>query len=287
MQNTFDIKQRHKPNWRSTTEVCCATHSKGVCLFPGDGGSPWCWPHLLWQWLWYGHQNEAYVEEGDCGGENHYQRIAVSLGQVGSNGRTGDQAGCKRSRYLQGRDRGKLSDSVPIKSPADYAICLEVFKQCSPGLKGPYQTVRRTPLMFLCDVSHISKYYRKRDSEDTRHWDDSKVPPKQNIGCGSYFSHLLLMRKQKEGIICFSHHGLIFISGMGAHVKKTVSSKKDLRPQTSDNAPIRGALRKDNRPWEDRQRRENRTEDGEWLHLLSDRAQESKRMCLRLDYGPK
>lgn len=47
----------------------------------------------------------------------------------------------------------------------------------------------------------------------------------------------------------FTHHGLIFISGMGAHVKKTVSSKKDLRPQTSDNAPIRGALRKDKRPW--------------------------------------
>lgn len=54
---------------------------------------------------------------------------------------------------------------------------------------------------------------------------------------------------------------------MGAHVKKTVSSKKDLRPQTSDNAPIRGALRKDNRPWEDK---DNRREDGECLHLLTD-----------------
>lgn len=47
----------------------------------------------------------------------------------------------------------------------------------------------------------------------------------------------------------FTYHGLIFISGMGAHVKKTVSSKKDLRPQTSDSAPMRGALRNDNRPW--------------------------------------
>lgn len=47
----------------------------------------------------------------------------------------------------------------------------------------------------------------------------------------------------------FTYHGLIFISGMGAHVKKTVSSKKDLRPQTSDRAPMRGALRNDNRPW--------------------------------------
>lgn len=36
---------------------------------------------------------------------------------------------------------------------------------------------------------------------------------------------------------------------MGAQVKKTVSSRKDLRPHTSDNAPISGALRNDNRPW--------------------------------------
>lgn len=45
-----------------------------------------------------------------------------------------------------------------------------------------------------------------------------------------------------------TYHGLIFISGMGAHVKKTVSSKKDFRPHTSDSAPISGALRNDNRP---------------------------------------
>lgn len=44
---------------------------------------------------------------------------------------------------------------------------------------------------------------------------------------------------------------------MGAHVKKTVSSRKDLRPQTSDRAPMRGALRKDSRPWEDGRRGEN------------------------------
>jgi len=52
-----------------------------------------------------------------------------------------------------------------------------------------------------------------------------------------------------ELLVFCTHHGLIFISGMGAHVKKTVSSKKDLRPHTSDNAPISGALRNDNRPW--------------------------------------
>lgn len=45
-----------------------------------------------------------------------------------------------------------------------------------------------------------------------------------------------------------TYHGLIFIKGIGAHVKNTVSSKKDFRPQTSERAPIRGALRKDNKP---------------------------------------
>ena len=36
---------------------------------------------------------------------------------------------------------------------------------------------------------------------------------------------------------------------MGIHVKKTVTRRKDLRPHTSDRAPIKGALRKDKRPW--------------------------------------
>ena len=34
-------------------------------------------------------------------------------------------------------------------------------------------------------------------------------------------------------------------------VKKTVTSRKDLRPQTSERAPISGAHRKDNIPWKE------------------------------------
>lgn len=45
-----------------------------------------------------------------------------------------------------------------------------------------------------------------------------------------------------------TYHGLIFINGIGAHVKNTVSSKKDFRPQTSERAPMSGALRKESRP---------------------------------------
>ena len=46
-----------------------------------------------------------------------------------------------------------------------------------------------------------------------------------------------------------TYHGLNLRSGMGIHVKKTVTRRKDLRPHTSERAPIKGALRKDKRPW--------------------------------------
>ena len=54
------------------------------------------------------------------------------------------------------------------------------------------------------------------------------------------------------------------MSGMGVHVKKTVSSRKDFRPHTSDSAPIRGALRNDNSPCEERHRGEE-SEEGTQL----------------------
>ena len=60
-----------------------------------------------------------------------------------------------------------------------------------------------------------------------------------------------------------AHHGLIFMSGIGAHVKKTVSRRKDFRPHTSDSAPIRGALRNDSRPCEERHRGEE-SEETQW-----------------------
>jgi hypothetical protein len=45
-----------------------------------------------------------------------------------------------------------------------------------------------------------------------------------------------------------THHVLIVMRGMGAQVKKTVIRRKNLRPHTSDSAPISGALRKDSSP---------------------------------------
>ncbi len=51
-----------------------------------------------------------------------------------------------------------------------------------------------------------------------------------------------------------SYQWLIDIKGIGAHVKNTVTSRKNLRPHTSDNAPIRGALRKDNIPYKTKER---------------------------------
>lgn len=41
---------------------------------------------------------------------------------------------------------------------------------------------------------------------------------------------------------------LIVISGIGAHVKKTVIRRKNFLPQTSESAPINGALKNDKIP---------------------------------------
>lgn len=50
-----------------------------------------------------------------------------------------------------------------------------------------------------------------------------------------------------------THQGLIRMRGIGAQVKNTVKRRKDFRPQTSDNAPMRGALRNDNIPYRSKQ----------------------------------
>lgn len=44
--------------------------------------------------------------------------------------------------------------------------------------------------------------------------------------------------------------------GMGAQVKKTVMSRKNFRPQTSESAPISGALKKDNKPCKEKEENE-------------------------------
>lgn len=45
-----------------------------------------------------------------------------------------------------------------------------------------------------------------------------------------------------------NHQVLMLINGSGAHVKATVISKKNLRPHTSDSAPINGADKNDKIP---------------------------------------
>ena len=44
------------------------------------------------------------------------------------------------------------------------------------------------------------------------------------------------------------HQLLTIMRGMGAQVKKTVTRRKNLRPQMSERAPISGAERKERRP---------------------------------------
>lgn len=56
--------------------------------------------------------------------------------------------------------------------------------------------------------------------------------------------------KCKNPILKFvqTYHVLIVINGIGAHVKNTVINKKNFLPHTSDNAPINGADKNDNKP---------------------------------------
>lgn len=104
----FPVFQK-RPEDLSTRTCCVITHSKRVGLLPGDGRSPRRRPHLLRQGLRHGHQDEADVQEGDGRGQDHHQRVAVGLGQVGSDGRAGDQAGCEGSRYLREGEKVKRS----------------------------------------------------------------------------------------------------------------------------------------------------------------------------------
>lgn len=46
----------------------------------------------------------------------------------------------------------------------------------------------------------------------------------------------------------YTHHELIDMSGIGAHVKKTVMRRKNFLPHTSDSAPISGADKKEKIP---------------------------------------
>ena len=51
------------------------------------------------------------------------------------------------------------------------------------------------------------------------------------------------------------HHVLMWINGIGAQVKNTVTSKKNFRPHTSDKAPTSGALKNDNNPYEEKKKK--------------------------------
>lgn len=46
-----------------------------------------------------------------------------------------------------------------------------------------------------------------------------------------------------------SYHGLNLNNGIGTQVNPTVSRTNDFLPQTSDRAPMRGALRNDKNPY--------------------------------------
>ena len=59
---------------------------------------------------------------------------------------------------------------------------------------------------------------------------------------------LMFLKINQWRTMSFTYHGENRMSGIGAQVNVTVRSRNGLRPQTSDKAPIRGALRKDKIP---------------------------------------
>lgn len=61
------------------------------------------------------------------------------------------------------------------------------------------------------------------------------------------FKVLRLISGEKQFRV-ITYHGLNCRRGIGMQVKKTVTRRKDLRPQTSERAPISGAHKKDNIP---------------------------------------
>ena len=65
-----------------------------------------------------------------------------------------------------------------------------------------------------------------------------------------------------------TYHGFMRNNGIGKHVKNTVSNKNDLRPQTSDNAPINGAERNDKKPLKYRKEKKSKLRKRLFLYLL-------------------
>jgi hypothetical protein len=53
---------------------------------------------------------------------------------------------------------------------------------------------------------------------------------------------------KRASVIYFTHHELIDMSGIGAHVKNTVMRRKNFLPHTSERAPMRGADKKEKMP---------------------------------------
>lgn len=70
----------------------------------------------------------------------------------------------------------------------------------------------------------------------------------------TYLNRQIRREEKKKNRTRNTYHVLIFMNGMGRHVKNTVMNRKNLRPHRSDKAPIRGALRKDNKPCQGRER---------------------------------
>ncbi len=165
-------------------------YSERVGLLPGDGRSPCAEPHLVGQRLWDSQQDEADVGQSDESRHQHHQVIAVAGRQVRSDGRAGDQTRCERRRNLDA-DRNRTHLSSWVKDTESRSCRRNILKQLHWDLRlwnlskmlfifnkrASYESVRRAPLMLICNVCDVSEDYRESDGKRSGHWDHGKVPP--------------------------------------------------------------------------------------------------------------
>lgn len=192
------------------------THSKWVSLFPGDREAPWCQPHLVRQWLRDNEEHKGNVCYWNHRGDQGNQAVAILSWQVGANGRTGDQTGCKRGRNLRRQSSDIRTCRTELKITCFYSwqstyltknsqnfTCFAWSKKTfvqsqirarlgpsaawktnrwaadlkSCGAEAGYQSVGGAPLLLLGDVSHISEDHGESHSKYPRQRNQSKVAP--------------------------------------------------------------------------------------------------------------
>ncbi|KAG8235340.1 hypothetical protein J437_LFUL015848 [Ladona fulva] len=171
------------------------------------------------------HTNNSYVHSNHHHTEPHHLPIPIYFNGSACSQEMG--APQDDGRTFSGRDSGT---ATRMKNTSNNAMAV-ARATTRDSEYNTHQSISKAPLMLLSNICHIGKYNGESDCKNTGERNHGKEPP------------------EKENYVKLTtYHVLIVINGIGAQVKKTVMRRKNFRPQTSDSAPIRGALRKERKP---------------------------------------